>query len=45
MMGGGISKQYQEAVYASSQPSSSTEIRPLGRDTTGELTDLFSDAT
>jgi hypothetical protein len=45
MMGGGISKQYQEAVYASSQSSSSTEIRPLGRDTTGELTDLFSDAT
>jgi hypothetical protein len=45
MMGGGISKQYREAVYASSQSSSSTEIRPLGRDTTGELTDLFSDAT
>ena len=45
MMGGGISKQYQEAVYASSQPSSSTVLRPLGRDTTGELADLFSDAT
>ena len=45
MMGGGISKQYQEAVYASSQSSSGTEIRPLGRDTTGELADLFTDAT
>jgi anti-sigma factor RsiW len=45
MMGGGISKQYQEAVYASSQSSSSMDVRPLGRDTTGELTDLFSDAT
>jgi hypothetical protein len=45
MMGGGISKQYQAAVYASSDSSSSTVIRPLGRDTTGDLTDLFSDAT
>jgi hypothetical protein len=45
MMGGGISQQYQQAVYASSQSSSSTDVRPLGRDTTGELTDLFSDAT
>jgi hypothetical protein len=45
MLGGGISKQYQEAVYASSQTSGSTAIRPFGRDTTGELTDLFSDAT
>ena len=45
MLGGGISKQYQQAVYASSQSSSSTAIRPLGSDTTGELTDLFSDAT
>ena len=45
MMGGGIGKQYQQAVYASSQSSSSTDVRPLGRDTTGELTDLFSDAT
>ena len=45
MMGGGISKHYEEAVYASSQSSSSTDVRPLGRDTTGELTDLFSDAT
>ncbi len=45
VMGGGISKQYQQAVYASSQSSSSTDVRPLGRDTTGELTDLFSDAT
>ena len=45
VMGGGISEHYQEAVYASSQPSSSEVTRPLGRDTTGELTDLFSDAT
>jgi hypothetical protein len=45
MMGGGISKHYEEAIYASSQSSSSTTIRPLGRDTTGDLTDLFSDAT
>ncbi len=45
MMGGGISKQYQAAVYASSESSSGTQIRPFGRDTTGELTDLFSDAT
>jgi hypothetical protein len=45
MMGGGLSKHYEEAVYASSQSSSSTDVRPLGRDTTGELTDLFSDAT
>lgn len=45
MLGGGISEQYQEAIYASSQSSSGTAIRPLGRDTTGELADLFSDAT
>lgn len=45
MLGGGISKQYQQAIYASSQSSSTTQIRPFGRDTTGELTDLFSDAT
>ena len=45
MMGGGLSQHYDEAVYASSQSSSSTAVRPLGRDTTGELTDLFSDAT
>jgi hypothetical protein len=45
MLGGGISKQYQEAIYASSQSSGSTAIRPLGRDTTGELADLFTDAT
>jgi hypothetical protein len=45
MMGGGISQHYEESVYASSQSSSTTQIRPFGRDTTGELTDLFSDAT
>jgi hypothetical protein len=46
MMGGGISERYEEAVYASSsQSSSSTVVRPLGRDTTGELNDLFTDAT
>jgi hypothetical protein len=45
MMGGGLSQHYEEAVYASSQSSSRAIIRPLGRDTTGELTDLFTDAT
>jgi hypothetical protein len=45
MMGGGLSQHFEEAVYASSQSSSRTVIRPLGRDTTGELTDLFTDAT
>ena len=37
MMGGGLSQHYEESVYASSQSSSSTDVRPLGRDTTGEL--------
>ena len=45
MMGGGLSQHYEEAVYASSQSTSSEATRVLGRDTTGELTDLFSDAT
>jgi hypothetical protein len=44
MMGGGLSQHYEESVYASSQSSNSV-VRALGRDTTGELTDLFSDAT
>jgi hypothetical protein len=45
VMGGGISQHYEESVYASSQSSTGAVTRPLGRDTTGELTDLFSDAT
>jgi hypothetical protein len=45
VMGGGLGQHFEEAVYASSQSSSRTVVRPLGRDTTGELTDLFTDAT
>ena len=44
MLGGGLSQRYEEAVYASYQ-SSTDAARPLGRDTTGELNDLFTDAT
>ena len=45
MMGSGISKHYEEAVYASYQSTTGTAARSLGRDTTGELNDLFTDAT
>jgi hypothetical protein len=44
MLGGGLSQHYEDAVYASYQ-SSTGAVRPLGRDTTGELNDLFADAT
>ena len=44
MLGGGLGKQYEEGVYASYQ-SSSGKARSIGRDTTGELNDLFTDAT
>jgi hypothetical protein len=44
LMGNGLSQQYEDGVYASSQ-SSSGKYRPIGRDTTGELNDLFTDAT
>ena len=44
MLGGGLSQQYEDGIYASSQSSSGT-VRPFGRDTTGELNDLFTDAT
>jgi len=44
MLGDGLSRQYDDGVYASSQPSSG-RYRPIGRDTTGELNDLFTDAT
>lgn len=44
MLGGGLSQQYEDGIYASSQSSSGT-VRPFGRDTTDELNDLFTDAT
>src|SRR4051812_29285691 len=44
MLGDGLSQHYEDGTYASSQPSSGT-VRPFGRDTTGELNDLFTDAT
>ncbi|MBN9091460.1 MAG: hypothetical protein J0J01_31460 [Reyranella sp.] len=44
MLGDGLSRQYEDGLYASSRSSSST-YRPIGRDTTGELNDLFTDAT
>lgn len=45
MLGGGLSQQYEEGAYASSQSSSGTTVRPFGRDTTGDLNDLFTDAS
>lgn len=44
MLGDGLSQRYEEGAYASSQSSSGT-VRPFGRDTSGELNDLFTDAT
>ena len=44
MLGNGLSQQYEDGPYASSQPSSG-KYRPIGRDTTGELHALFTDAT
>jgi hypothetical protein len=43
MLGGGLSQQYEDGVYASSRSSST--VRPFGRDTTGDLNDLFTDST
>jgi hypothetical protein len=45
VMGGGISKHYEESAYASYQSATGDVGRALGRDTTGELNDLFTDAT
>lgn len=51
VLGGGLSQQYEEGVYASRQSTSTgatstgTRTRPLGRDTTNDLNDLFTDAT
>jgi len=45
MMGGSIGQHYEEASYASYQSTTGTAARPFGRDTTGELNDLFTDAT
>jgi len=46
MMGGGISQYYEEATYASFQPSSASAAdRLLWGDTTGDLADFFTDAT
>jgi hypothetical protein len=44
MLGGGLSQHYEEARYANYQ-SSANPVRPLGRDTSNELNDLFTDAT
>jgi hypothetical protein len=44
MLGGGLSQRFEEARYASYQ-SSTDPVRPLGRDTSNELNDLFTDAT
>jgi len=47
MLGGGLSQRYENSAYASSQSSQSTDgtgVVPF-RDTTGDLNDLFTDAT
>ena len=43
LLGGGLGESYAEGKYASLQ--STTDTRPLGRDTINDLTDLFSDNT
>jgi hypothetical protein len=43
LLGGGLGESYAEGKYASLQ--STTDSRPLGRDTINDLTDLFSDNT
>ena len=45
MMGGSISQHYEEATYASYRSATGDLARTLGRDTTGDLNDLFTDAT
>lgn len=43
MLGGGLGETYVEGKYASTW--STTTAKPFGRDTTNELSDLFSDNT
>jgi len=45
MLGGGLCESYTTQKYASAQPSGVTLSKPLGRDTTNDLNDLFADAT
>jgi hypothetical protein len=45
MMGGGLGSSYATQKYASAQSTGVTLGKPLGRDTTNELNDLFADAT
>jgi hypothetical protein len=45
MLGGGLGESYTTQKYASAQPAGVTLSKPLGRDTTNELNDLFADAT
>jgi hypothetical protein len=45
MLGGGLGDSYATQKYASAQPTGVTLSKPLGRDTTNELNDLFADAT
>jgi hypothetical protein len=43
--GGGLGETYATEKYASAQSGTVTVGKPLGRDTTNELNDLFADAT
>ncbi len=45
MLGGGLGESYSTQKYASARPVGVTLSKPLGRDTTNELNDLFADAT
>jgi hypothetical protein len=46
MLGGGLGESYSTQKYASAQRTTGVTLsRPLGRDTTNELNDLFVDAT
>jgi len=45
MLGGGLGEAYSTQKYASAQPAGVTLSKPLGRDTTNELADLFADPT
>jgi len=45
-LGGGLGESYATEKYAMRQPTTGVTLnRPLGRDTTNELNDLFADAT
>jgi hypothetical protein len=45
-LGGGLGDTYAKQTYAMDQPATGVTLkRPLGRDTTNELNDLFVDAT